>query len=50
MNANDKFAQWFDQADQFIKDLLQKKQIKVEYHQQLVKVDKHSYKATFKNT
>ena len=49
MNANEKFSQFFETADLFIKDLLEKKQIKVEYNKLLVEVDKANQKATFKN-
>jgi len=49
MNANDKFAQYIDSADQFIKDLLQKNRVRVEYGQNLVKINAKEFKATFKN-
>ena len=49
MNANEKFVQYLEEADSFIKDLLEKRQIKVEYGQKLIGLNKEKQEATFLN-
>lgn len=50
MNANDKFVQYCDSADAFIKERLEKKGIKVEYNTKLLEIHQDGQKATFVNT
>lgn len=49
MNANDKFSQFFDEADDFIKAKIAEKRINVEYGWNLVKVNKDNQTAVFRN-
>lgn len=46
INANDKFVQFNDAADQFIKSELDKKGIKVELGKNLVEIDMKNYRIT----
>jgi len=48
-NANETFCQYFDQADQFIKENLKKNGVDIELNTKLVEIDKKNYKATFEN-
>lgn len=48
-NANDTYCQYFDQADQFIKENLKKNGVESELNTKLVEIDKKNYKATFEN-
>ena len=50
MNANEKFVQYLEKADTFIKDLVKKKGINVEYNQKLTELDPETQIATFVNT
>lgn len=49
MNANPVFSQHFEQADKFIKDQIKSAGIDVNYHWNLVKIDKATQTATFRN-
>lgn len=49
INANDRFSQYLDTADSFIKDELAKRKIKVEYGLKLTGLDKETQMATFED-
>jgi thioredoxin reductase len=49
VNSNDRFAQFSDSTDAFIKEELTKRGVKVEYGMNLVEVDMKTYTAKFKN-
>lgn len=49
VNSNDRFAQFSDSTDAFIKEELTKRGVKVEYGLNLVEVDMKTYTAKFKN-
>lgn len=49
VNANNTFVQYFDSADQFIKENLKNNGIEIELGTKLVEIDKNNFKATFEN-
>lgn len=49
LNANERFVQYNDAADQFFKDELKKREIEVIYNTNLEAVDMENYKITTKD-
>jgi len=49
VNANERFVQYLDSADTFIKDEIAKRGVKIEYGKNLVEIDKENFKAVFQD-